>query len=56
MKNTFTAETNPLNNNETIIFEHVETEKILRFHINKANFEDDADFNDFISFLLNNLN
>ncbi len=55
-KPVFKAEINPMNDNETIIYEMSVSRYNYRFAVDKANFENDHDFEDFIKYLVENLN
>lgn len=52
----FTAEKNPMNDNQIIIYEMSAMRKNYRFAIDKANFDDDHDYNDFIKYVVDSLN
>ncbi len=52
----FIAEKNPLNDNETIIYQKTVIDKIYRFSIDKANFQNDDAYQDFIIYCVGALN
>ena len=54
----FTSEINPLNSNQTIIYEIGSgiSQPIHRFAVDKANFETDIEYDNFIKYLTEALN
>lgn len=52
----FTAETNHLDDNQTFIYEMSASRNNYRFTIDKSDFDDDHDYNDFIKYVVDSLN
>lgn len=52
----FTAELNPLDENQMVIYESSCGLRHYRFAVDMANFDDEHDFEDFIKYVLESLN